>query len=146
MHGFELDLLNRSRSCVNMTIESQYMTFYFSAIIMFFLHNFQDIHSWKYASPLPWSLKWVKFNVNIIIESPCMTYYLMAILILPYLSLFSRHSLSKLAWPWPLELVKVKCKYANRRTIPDLLVDSSINLYHLYHHFQVIHSLKCARP
>ena len=33
MHDFDLDLLNVSRSNVNMPIESPYMTYYFMAIV-----------------------------------------------------------------------------------------------------------------
>ena len=87
-------------------------------------------------------------NLNMPIEIPYMTWYLMALVILPYLSSFPKFSLLKctLTWPWLLELINVRRTYVNRKAILHFLFDGNSNCYHIYHHFQDIHSLKCAWP
>ena len=66
----------------------------------------------------------------------------------PYLAQITRYSLSKCAlpWPWPLELVKFKCKYANRKPRHDLLSDGNGNFYSICHHYQDIHSWNLHDP
>ena len=70
-----------------------------------------------------------------------LTFYLIAIVLFSYLSQSLRYSLSKYAWPWPRPLgyIKIKCKYANRISIHDLLFDGNCNFYHIYQHFEDIH-------
>ena len=38
-----------------------------------------------------------------------------------------------------LQYIKVKCKYANQKSIYDLLFDGNHNFYPISHHFKVIH-------
>ena len=45
---------------------------------------------------------------------------------------------STLPWRWSIELIKVNCKYTNRKRIYDFLFDDNINVCHIVHYFQDI--------
>ena len=61
---------------------------------------------------------------------------------LPCLSPCPRYFQSECAWswPWPLECVKIKCKYDNWMPIHDFLFDCTSNVFRICRHFQDIHS------
>ena len=43
-------------------------------------------------------------------------------------------------WPWPLELAKVKCKYANGKNVYDFLSVGNSNVCHICHRLRDIRS------
>ena len=93
----QVDLQNRSRSPLNMLIESRHATSYLMAIVILpFLSPF-----WRCAIGMC-----MKMEGRMRLSS---CWQLLRLL---YLSSFARYSLWKYAWCWPLEWAKVKCKYA----------------------------------
>ena len=72
------------------------------------------------------------------IESQYMTFYFMAIVML-FLSPFSRYSLSKYAWPRPLQWSNVRCNYAIQKLIYNFPYNGNNNLYHICYRMQGNH-------
>ena len=104
MHDLDIDLWMKSRSNTLRSIESQYMTCYLMAIIIFTLS--------------------VNISKTFIVQI--------------YMTL-------KYTWPWTLEWVKVKCKYAKRLPIHDLLFDGNSN-FSVSLTVSKIFIVKCAWP
>ena len=131
-------------SNVPVTVESQYMTSYLTALLMFFLSvTFLRFSLVKYVWLWPWPLAKVKYNY----PNQKTIYDLLFDGNSNFtLSTFSNYSLSKCVWPWPLPLewVKVKCKYTNKKPIHDLLFDGNSNFCPMCHqdiHCPNVHDL-----
>ena len=121
-----------------MPIESPYMTCLPCYLIAVLFLPYLSSFPWYSLSKCAWldlDLKNIRWNVSMSIESPCITWYFMPIVIYSILSPFPWYSLSKYAllWPWPLEWVMVKSKYASRKPKHDFPFTVKSHLCHICH-------------
>ena len=80
------------------------------------------------------------WNANVTIESPHVAWYLIIIVLFVIYFTISKIFEVEMWWPWssPLEWIKVKCYYNNRKLLPDFIFCSSRSHFYIYHHFQNI--------
>ena len=103
-------------------------------------HHFRDINSPNVRDLDTDGYNETRSNVNMPIEIPHATFYLMPIAMFA-LSPFAIDSQSKYAWPWlwPLEWVKIKCKYDNRKATCDVICVGNCNICPICPHLWDIH-------